>query len=199
MWNKPNQENTHIIQNSHLIQQVINRFQQDDYQLQSQYIDCITTIHIMDPGNLEKTSYRANPYFFKRPWHDWCSTSWDIDDTNIHQFPSRLLFIIDTINMDFDADVKMLGRYWAIVRATELDSRTTSQRQNQDCLLINTYDTDKFIRIISCNSIRKPVFMIPDVTSVSSDVYKTQYHSNQVIHIKQITDWPKIFMESKWL
>ena len=58
-----------------------------------------------------------------------------------------------TINMDFDADVKMLGRYWAIVRATELDSRTTSQRQNQDCLLINTYDTDKFIRIISCNSI----------------------------------------------
>ena len=101
--------------------------------------------------------------------------------------------------MDFDADVKMLGRYWAIVRATELDSRTTSQRQNQDCLLINTYDTDKFIRIISCNSFQKLVFMIPDVTSVSSDVYKTQYHSNQVIQIKQITDWPKIFMESKWL
>ena len=106
---------------------------------------------------------------------------------------------IDTSNMKFNANVDSLGRYWAIVRATELDTRTSSNKPNHECLLMNTFDTDKFIRIISCDSILKPVFVIPDVTSVSNDEYNMSYHSNQVIQIKQSKDWSNMSLQSKWL
>ena len=88
VWNKQNQESTHVIHNSNLLQQIINRFQHEDCQLESQHIDCITIINVMDSHDTIKYTYRADPYFFKRPWHDWCVTNWDIDDTNVAEFPS---------------------------------------------------------------------------------------------------------------
>ena len=115
------------------------------------------------------------------------------------EYPSRLLMIIDITNMKFNANVESLGRYWAIVRATENDTRIQSKKHSDNCLLIDTFDTDIFIRIISCKAIKKPVFVIPDVTNTVNESHNTTFESNQVIKIKEKKQWPLIFLKSNWI
>ena len=156
IWNCDTARTKHVMQNKSLIQAVINRLHLEDFQLQSSSITCVTTLHIMDPNKSEKMSFRADPYFYKRPWHDWCISNWEISGSDMsnndivnesNHYPSRIMMIIDTKNMQFNKNITKLGRYLAVVKATEIDSRTKRERPNEVCTLIQTYDTDKYISI----------------------------------------------------
>ena len=202
VWKQNNYKRNQVVQNTSLIQLVINRFRHKDYSLESKFINCVTTIHMMEPNMSVKHTYRADPYYYKRPWHDWCSTTWDIDEDdneNRDEFPSRILMIIDTKDMQFGTNISDLGRYLAVVRATEHDTRSTSEQLNHQCQLIDTYDKDQFIRIVSCDTITKPLFVIPDVSNVISDSYDVSFESNHVIKIKDKIEWSRLFLNSEWI
>ena len=129
--------NKEVVQSSNIIQSVINRLKKDDYGLQSEYIDCFTTLHSYNPKNNKKDMYRADPYFYKRPWMDWCSSQWNLaneSDNNdlIQEFPCRIFMFIDTRNMTFDKDITEKGRYLAIVKSSEIDKRSDRLRRNKD-------------------------------------------------------------------
>ena len=72
-------------------------------------------------------------------------------------------------------------------------------RPNKDCMLIQTFDTDKYIRIIGCSSIVDSCFVIPDIENVSTDQYKTSFESNNVIMLKDKKTWSKMFLKSEWI
>ena len=124
------------MQNQSLIEAIIKKLTMHDYGLESQFIKCVTTLHMLDPNETEKISFRADPYFHKRPWHDWCISNWEISGSNINDddtsgnnhFPSQILMIIDTKNMQFNSDLTRLGRYLAVVKATELNTRSNKDR-----------------------------------------------------------------------
>ena len=208
IWNCDTTRTKHVMQNESLIQAVINRLHLDDFQLQSSSIACVTTLHIMDPSNSEKMSFRADPYFYKRPWHDWCVSNWELSDSNIsnddnenesNHYPSRIMMIIDTKNMQFNKNLKKFGQYLAVVKATEKDTRTKRERPNEVCTLIKTYDTDKYIRIIGCNSIIKTCFVIPDIENVISNDNKNTFVSNHVMMFKDKKQWSNMFLKSEWI
>ena len=108
-------------------------------------------MHILDPNKTDKISFRADPYYHKRPWHDWCISNWEIDelenynndnvDNEKNHYPSRILMIIDTNDMQFNCNITKLGRFLAVVKATELDTRSKKDRPNNDRMLIQTFDT----------------------------------------------------------
>ena len=88
--------------------------------------------------------YRADPYFYKRPWMDWCSSQWNLSnesDNNdlLQEFPCRIFMFIDTRNMTFDKDITEKGRYLAIVKSSEIDKRSDRLRRNKDCFLFNIF------------------------------------------------------------
>ena len=206
IWNKCSSKKKHVMYNVLFVQSVIDRLRLSDFGLQSNVINCVTTLHIMEPNKTEKLSFRADPYYHKRPWHDWCMSTWSISNDNslnnndmiTNMYPSRIMMFIDTKDMNFNQDISKLGRYLAVVKATEIDTRLLRNKPNSHCKLITTYDTDKYIRIIGCNSIVKPVFVIPDVDDVKIESNKLSFNSDQVIMMKNKKEWSKMFIESFW-
>ena len=49
VWNNANNRTKYVMQNQVLIQKIINRLKMNDYGLQSSFIKCVTTLHILDP------------------------------------------------------------------------------------------------------------------------------------------------------
>ena len=134
VWNNANNRTKYVMQNQVLIQKIINRLKMNDYGLQSSFIKCVTTLHILDPNKSDKMSFCADPYYHKRPWHDWCISNWEIEgsedsnDDNVNNennhYPSRIMMIIDTNDMKFNCNITKMGRFLAVVKATELDTRS---------------------------------------------------------------------------
>ena len=87
----------------------------------------------------------------------------------------------------------------AVVKATEIDSRTKRERPNEACELIQTYETDKYICIIGCNSIIKTCFVISDIENVITDDNKFTFVSNNVIMLKDKQQWSNMFLKSEWI
>lgn len=95
--------------------------------------------------------FRADPCFFKRPWFDWCITSWNTGDPpndqdhlhndeddehlqHVESFPSRIILFIDPNKMKFEDKERVIrekGRLWAIVKSTTKDTRSNSNECNQ--------------------------------------------------------------------
>ena len=190
-----------IMHTSSLIQSVIDRLLHNDYGLESNFINCFTTLHMFDPDTKIKTSYRADPYFYKRPWMDWCDSKWDrnVDDDNEEVFPCRILMFIDTLKMSFEKDISEYGRYLAIVRSSEMDNRNSKQKPNSHCMLIDTFEYDQYIRIISCDSIIKPIFVVPDVESFEKQTNNITFESCHIMRMTDKKEWARNFMDSKWL
>ena len=70
---------------------------------------------------------------------------------------------------------------------------------NHQCQLIDTYDKDQFIIIVPCDTITKPLFVIPYVSNVISDSYDVSFESNHVIKIKDKIEWSRLFLKSEWI
>ena len=199
-WNKSRKQNKVIMHNEKLIESVVQRLLKHDFGLESKYLNCCTTLHMHDEHQQSKHTYRADPYFYKRPWMDWCLSSWENDDTNETKlYPCRLYMFIDTLNMKFKLDISEISRYWAVIKSSENDSRNTRELKNKTCSLITTFDADTYIRIIPCNTIVKPVFVIPDIVKITKSGDNTTFESKQIIMLNNQKDWPKMFIESKWL
>ena len=101
--------------------------------------------------------------------------------------------------MKFKLDISEISRYWAVIKSSENDSRNTRELKNKTCSLITTFDADTYIRIIPCNTIVKPVFVIPDIVKITKSGDNTTFESKQIIMLNNQKDWPKTFIESKWL
>ena len=195
---KKNKHGNIVIQNKELLNDVIKRFHHNDYGLQSEYIDCFTTLHLVDVNSNKKDMYRADPYFYKRPWNDWCLSRWMTGSTS-SLYPCRILLFVDTTNMTFTAKRNEYNKYIAIVRASEDDERSRWRKKNKDCLLIESFESDKFIRMISCNSIVKPIFVLPDVNEFSYDGDKHIFKANHRIMLKSRKMWPEMFLNTSWV
>ena len=186
-----------IIQNPNIINDLIRQLHNDNYGLMSSYIDCCTTLHIMDPNSKQKHMYRADTYFYKRPWNDWCESVWTTDNSS-GKFPCRILLFVDTSNMIFRSYKSKFDKYIAVVRASEKDERSQVKKKNKDCILIDSFESDKYIRMINCNTITKPIFVIPDVNEVKRIENKYQFDSSHRIMLKDRNTWSKMFFETSW-
>ena len=149
-WKQHNakKKSQYIRPNMTLINDLITRFHTHEYELESKYIDCFTTLHTMFHDDKVKRMYRADTYFYKRPWIDWCETKWNIQD-KILKYPSRLLMFIDTSQMKFANYQNEEHPYLALIRASEDDTRNKSTKKNKNCLLINSFECDKYVRLIN--------------------------------------------------
>ena len=115
--------------------------------LQSSEIHCFTSMYISDGFKENTTLYRADPYFYKKPWMDWCNYSWDINGVKM-QFPCRMLMFIDTKDMFF------YSSHLAIIKSTIDNSNPSSTTFNNTCKLVKSFEVEKEIRITdSCKSL----------------------------------------------
>ena len=198
--NKASTSTKPIIPNTHILNDMIVRLHTDEFDLQSNYVDCFTTLYTMDidsNGITDKHMYRADTYFFKRPWNDWCETKWDADGVS-GKYPSRLMLFIDTSNMTFNNFDNVEHPYLALVRASEPDARSTTNRKNKDCILIDSFESDKYIRVINCESIVKPIFVIPDINKIQTINQKTHFKSGHRIQMKDKHTWGNKFINTSW-
>ena len=193
-----NKNGIFVIQNQDVLNDIIQRFHNDDYGLQCNYIDCFTTLNIVDVNSNQKDMYRADPYFYKRPWNDWCLSKWTVENST-DLYPSRILLFVDTTNMTFTTRPKNDEKYIAIVRASENDQRINLHKKNKNCMLIESFEADKYVRMISCDSIVNPVFVIPDVNEFSFHNNKHIFKSSHRIMIRDKNSWPDMFINTSWL
>ena len=121
---------------------------------------------------------------------------WSVDEDR-SLYPCRILMFIDTTNMSFGTETNRYNKYIAIVCASEDDNRETSQKN--DCLLIESFESDRFIRMISCNSIVKPIFVLPDVHEFITSDNKHIFKAKHRIIIKDRKLWLSMFINMKWV
>ena len=215
VWPKKTEKS--ISHNKKLIQQVINLFRRDDYQLKSKYINCFTCLNIVDKDNDGlRNRFRADPYFFKKIWMDWCITRWtttdsdelsdrdDEDDESNQEVTKdemnlcRILMFIDTSTMEFDA-TDDIPKLLAVVRCTSSDKRNQTKKLTKECRLITSYEMEDVIRIIPCNTISKTAYVVSDLTDIKKKQGTISYASKYVLLVKEKCEWPNMFIDNKWL
>ena len=200
VWKQSRSSNKykHFHPNSTIINDLIRRMHTQEYGLKSNYIECFTRLHTMLYNTGTKEMYRAYSYFYKRPWNDWCESRWE-SGTQSDCYPCRLLMFVDTSKMEFENFENIQHPYLALVRASENDERTRITRKNKDCMLIDSFQADNYIRIINCGTITKPIFVMPDVSDVKIEENKTIFQSNHRIKIKDRTTWSNLFINLSWI
>ena len=199
-WSKTSQQKKVVMHNTSLIDSIVARLLKNDFGLISTFINCCTTLHIHNKNEYNKNTYRADPYFYKKPWMDWCLSSWENDsDDETKLYPCRIYMFIDTKDMEFTSDIDKRCRYWAVIKSSENDTRNTRELKNKNCLLMKTYDADIYVRIIPCHTIIKPVFVVPDIINISRNSNNKTFESKQIIMINDYDKWSDIFIQNKWL
>lgn len=178
----------------------------------------------------DQTLFRADPCFYGKPWMDWCITAWssdstqddgnpntDSDPSTFEFFPALLYMFIDPREMEFTDKTTVLkekGILWAVIRCTMNDSRSTSpntniprRKYNHLCNLIDTYELEDALRIISVDSIEKDAFVVCDSDQMgfsgnddSINIFGSTriYTSKHVMLIKDVTEWPNLFINHHW-
>jgi hypothetical protein len=216
------------------IQQVMNRLKSQDYQIRSSFLSCFTclkfendwlypvydkTMNEKIPCKNNHAIFRADPWYYGKPWFDWCMTNWSGDERVqlFHQnnstnnddemlFPSKILMFIDPSKMDFgNTSLETNGSLWAVVQSTTDDDRTTNHKPNMICNLMDTYKIDDKIRIISCDNIVRDTYVICDVNSVQKQNQENRnikisnmYRSQHVMCFKPIETWSTLFINNEW-
>lgn len=202
-----------IFHKESFLMEVYKRLKMPDFSLVGNHIDFFTCLKLTsDNGN--KNLFRADPYFFKKPWFDWCETKWEgFDET----FPSRIFMFIDPSSMTFlRGDVmETFGDYWAVTRNGTTDDRKKFKRNGdviiprQNTLfslhsnLFDSFTMEKDITVIDCSSINSDLFVCCDISKETNDVLgygSGQHHFsvNHVIKFKKIELWARIFIEGSW-
>ena len=74
-WKTKRSTDKKISLNNKLIGDVIEKLFQPDMLLQSCEINCFTSLYISDGTKDNTKMYRADPYFYNKPWMDWCNSS----------------------------------------------------------------------------------------------------------------------------
>ena len=189
-----------------VMQQVIDRLRLDDIGLLSSKIDCFTTLHVIDhsvPGDDGKLLYRADPNFYYKHWLDWCVVEWgNTTDQDNHdsEYPCRLLMFIDTLNMSFSnrTNTHDWGRFLAVVRSTENDDRIGSQRKHvEHCRLLKSFKIELMLRIIPCESILRPAFVVSDLEDIKRNASggTTTFKSGYCLQLVDVERWPGLFID----
>jgi len=200
----------HICHNQKFLSDIISRLQKEDYQLESNFIDCFTCLTVKNSSTNTRHLFRADPYFYKKVWLDWCMVTWttndedsDIEDEDkmkiADQNLCRLIMFIDPSNMKFRKETTHHGKYWAVVRCTKEDKRKKgTHRPNHECRLISSHKTEEYIRIIPCDSISNTAFVVSDVKKIVKKNNIRTYIAEEVLLLKPKKDWPKMFIDGKW-
>ncbi len=188
-----------------VLQQVIDRLRLEDFGLYSDHINCFTTLSVTDHSSSSSSSikYRADPYFYKKPWLDWCVSDWG--DTLVQdeesEFPCRIIMFLDSKDMHFEQDISQMGRYWAVVKSTKPDRRTNQEKRHIDgCHLIKSFEMELMLRIIPCESILRPTFVISDLNEVVpiSANGPRKFRSTHCLQLLEIQKWPEIFITNNY-
>lgn len=190
-----------------LVEEVFARLRMDDFQLDCDYLHCFTVLKLNKGGN--DITFRADPYFFKKIWFDWCITKWDTEseESTLPEddglYPARLLMFIDPSNMIFKKDViSSKGRYWAVIKCTTIDSRRNkSSRFGPQAKLFKTYARESDIRIISCDNIQNDAYICSDLDFVENkqELGKDDYSASHIMSLYPFASWSRIFIESTWI
>ena len=191
--------------NSHspsLLEEIYARLRQEDYQIDCNYLSCFTVLKVV--VDKKECLFRADPYFYKKQWNDWCIASWDGQG----DYPARIFMFIDPTKMSFKQDVvSNVGQYLAIVKSTKDDPRRRSEnRFDKDSCLFKSYGLENTIRIISCQSICRNAFVCPDIsanargnsTTLSANTDSSAFKVNHVISFKPYSTWAKAFIDCNW-
>ena len=187
------------------VEEVYKRLQMSDYQIDCNHLDCFTVLKVNAEG--KHTSFRADPYFFKKVWFDWCMTKWETDDDSGNTsndtdsssglYPARILMFIDPSNMNFKTNViRNKGKYWAVIKCTTDDKR----RRSSESTLYKRYERENNIRIISCRNISRDAFVCSDIVAVgvNNSIGKPDYNVSHVMSLKPIDMWSRVFIDTKW-
>ena len=222
-----------IFHKESLISEVMKRLQGPDYDIRCNYLSCFTTLKFTNdfyentsavdiedhPSKL--ISFRADPWYYGKPWFDWCITSWTGDETiciddqisssynNTSFFPSKIIMFIDASKMEFGTTAtEDNGKLWAVVRSTVTDKRKNTDRPNIICKLMETFQMEDKIRIINCDQIHRDAYVICDSDSIqvhsssnrqNQTSSSTTFRSKHIMNLKPIESWPKIFLNEKWM
>lgn len=203
-WKNSKSNEKQISLNSKMINDIICKLLGEDMCLKGDEIHCFTSLYISKGTKESTTMYRADPYFYKKPWMDWCNSIWEYNGEK-SEFPCRILMFIDTQSMSFDnPSVQKLGRYLAVVRSTnKINSSNTNRRKNRMlndmCKLVEPFQIEKAFRLISCHTITKPIFVIPDTIKVEEKYNVKAFHANNILRIKDYKKWADIFLTNEWL
>lgn len=148
----------------------------------------------------------------------------DEDEEGLEYFPSRIIMFIDANSMEFEDKEKVIrekGKLWAVVKSTQKDPRSNAhehnqgitnrtsrinQRPNDFCKLVETYQMEESLRIISVNAIKKDAFVITDVDTVyRSNPNQRNYFGcsslfsgKNVLLIKDRNQWANEFINGNW-
>ena len=112
--------------------------------------------------------------------------------------------------MKFDIDdvIEEKGKYWAVVKSSTVDSRRTTTIRGRrvphytsSSPLLSTYELEDRIRIINCESIDRPVFVSPNISSENNNrearnnttTDNSSFVVKHVITIPPISDWGKMW------
>ena len=218
IWPKGREK--HISHNKKLLTQIIHRLKRKDFQLNSKFINCFTRLDIVEKGNKEsRNMFRADPYFFKKIWMDWCIARWTTnnettsdreDDDNFADHYDqqnhgdemnlcRILMFIDTTEMKFGTTNNDIPKLLAVIRCTKEDKRKQYQRLHKDCRLITSYEMEEMIRIIPCNTISKTAYVVTDLVNIQKQRGGSiSFASRYVLLVRDKSEWPNMFIDNKW-
>jgi len=197
----PKKRHKTISHNKDFINQVIQRLRCDDYQLQSNHIDCFTRLTIANIGNGSRYIFRADPYFFQKIWMDWCIISWKEGNTDVEKRNlGRLLMFIDPSKMKFGVPVLDEDDLWAVVRCTEEDNRPRNKIPQLGCRLVSCHRPEDTLRIVSCKSIVDTAFVVTDVNKIHNLrlAARSSFISEYVLLLKDRKDWAELFIDGRW-
>lgn len=199
VWPKKRQKT--ISHNKSFINQVIQRLRCDDYQLESNHIDCFTRLTIANIENGSRHIFRADPYFFQKIWMDWCFITWkegnnDVERRNL----GRLLMFIDPSNMKFGVTVPDENDLWAVVRCTEEDNRPRNKIPQLGCRLVSCHKPEDTLRIVSCKSIVDTAFVVTDINKINNSRHtaRSSFISEYVLLLKDRKQWAEMFIDGRW-
>ena len=190
-----------------LLKQVYDRLHKEDIQMSCNFIDCFTVLRVYPTScddlckNTDCHLFRADPYFHRKVWFDWCITKWEGFEES---FPSRIFLFIDPTNMEFDTiDVtERIGKYWAIVKSSTIDSRTgrviRGRRQphyTTSSPILQSFELENRIRMINCDSIERPVFVNPNISSQNTreEVNGNSFNVKHIITMPPFSEWGQLW------
>lgn len=207
IWDKRKQRR--ISHKKKLVEEVFKHLKGPEFMLKDNFLTCFTTLKVNVEG--QQRIFRADPYFFKKVWFDWCITKWEFDDEgdsncedSITEFPARILMFIDPSGMEFQDQktVNKKGKYWAVVRCTDQDLRKRNENfRFATPTLSKCYTLENSIRIISCQNIVREVFVYPDLKTISTNHNNSVFDHYDISHIFAIdryNSWPDKFINTRW-
>ena len=194
-------------------QEIYSRLKKNDIRISCDFIECFSLLKVVIDNGYQ-ICFRGDPFFFQKPWFDWCLSKWekneeDEEDTGL--YPTRIYLFIDPNMMTFDVDdvVEKFGKYWIVTRSvTKVNSSAcTNQRSKKrrtnppiepfKSSITTKYKTEKKIRFIDVATIVQELFVIPDISCPPNNNSMKDYTLNGIHSFDRINEWSRKFINSE--